>query len=300
MTTASGRPVFDNQNTQSAGARGPLLLRDYFSHEKSAHFNRERIPERVVHAKGSGYGTFTVTHDIAHLTHARLFARFSTVGGEKGSADIERDSCGFALKFYIEDGNWDLVSNNTPVLFVRDLLRFMNFVRTQKGEARSNRKSPTMMWDYWSLNPESLHQVIILMSDWGTPHGYRHMHGFGSHPFSLINAAAAHAIGVAALLHQGLVKAAVVALQQDLVEQDGGLVLRRVAVGHLADKGQRQLGGQLIVLAEALLLFPARLRQVGLERLRGAGSIAVVFLDPRFGLGGRFRAYGSSPPRSGL
>ena len=200
LTTASGRPIFDNQNSQSAGARGPLLLQDYFLHEKSAHFNRERIPERVVHAKGSGaYGKFTVTHDITHLTRAKLFSkvgneckmftRFSTVGGEKGSADTERDPRGFALKFYTEDGNWDLVGNNTPVFFVKDPLKFTDFIHTQKREARSNRKSPTMMWDYWSLNPESLHQVTILMSDRGTPYGYRHMHGYGSHTFSLINAA---------------------------------------------------------------------------------------------------------------
>ncbi|MBC8082990.1 MAG: catalase, partial [Hymenobacter sp.] len=200
LTTASGRPIFDNQNSQSAGARGPLLLQDYFLHEKSAHFNRERIPERVVHAKGSGaYGKFTVTHDITHLTRAKLFAkvgnecklftRFSTVGGERGSADTERDPRGFALKFYTEDGNWDLVGNNTPVFFVKDPLKFTDFLHTQKREARSNRKSPTMMWDYWSLNPESLHQVTILMSDRGTPYGYRHMHGYGSHTFSLINAA---------------------------------------------------------------------------------------------------------------
>ena len=156
LTTASGRPIFDNQNSQSAGARGPLLLQDYFLHEKSAHFNRERIPERVVHAKGSGaYGKFTVTHDITHLTRAKLFSkvgneckmftRFSTVGGEKGSADTERDPRGFALKFYTEDGNWDLVGNNTPVFFVKDPLKFTDFIHTQKREARSNRKSPTMM-----------------------------------------------------------------------------------------------------------------------------------------------------------
>jgi catalase len=141
LTTASGRPIFDNQNSQSAGPRGPLMLQYYFSHEKSAHFNRERIPERVVHAKGSGaYGKFTVTHDITHLTRAKLFskvgneckmfARFSTVGGEKGSADTERDPRGFALKFYTEDGNWDLVGNNTPVFFVKDPLKFTDFIHT--------------------------------------------------------------------------------------------------------------------------------------------------------------------------
>jgi catalase len=200
LTTAGGRPIHDNQNSVSAGARGPLLLQDYFLHEKLAHFNRERIPERVVHAKGSGaYGTFTVTQDITHLTRAklfskvgnqcRMFARFSTVGGEKGSADTERDPRGFALKFYTEDGNWDLVGNNTPVFFVKDPVKFPDFIHTQKRDPRTNRKSPTMMWDFWSLNPESLHQVMILMSDRGTPYGYRHMHGFGSHTFSFINAA---------------------------------------------------------------------------------------------------------------
>nr|WP_316934352.1 catalase [Hymenobacter sp. AT01-02] len=199
LTTAAGRPIFDNQNSVSAGPRGPLLLQDYFLQEKLAHFNRERIPERVVHAKGSGaYGTFTVTHDITNLSRAqifsqvgnqcRIFLRFSTVGGEKGSADTERDPRGFALKFYTEGGNWDLVGNNTPVFFVKDPVKFPDFIHTQKREARSNRKSPTMMWDFWSLNPESLHQVTILMSDRGTPYGYRHMHGYGSHTFSLINA----------------------------------------------------------------------------------------------------------------
>ncbi|MDC1161967.1 catalase, partial [Tenacibaculum sp.] len=177
---------------------GPLLLQDYFLHEKLAHFNRERIPERVVHAKGSGaYGTFTVTNDISKYTRAKLFnkigkqtkifARFSTVGGEKGSADTERDPRGFALKFYTEDGNWDLVGNNTPVFFIKDPKKFPDFIHTQKRDPYTNCKSPTMMWDYWSLNPESLHQVLILMSDRGTPDGYRFMNGYGSHTFSLIN-----------------------------------------------------------------------------------------------------------------
>jgi catalase len=199
LTTASGRPYAENENTQSVGPRGPLLLQDYILHEKMAHFNRERIPERVVHAKGSGaYGTFTVTHDITPYTRAKLFSqigketrvflRFSTVGGEKGSADTERDPRGFAVKFYTEDGNWDLVGNNTPVFFVKDPKKFGDFIHTQKRDPYTNLKSPTMMWDFWSLNPESLHQVLILMSDRGTPHGYRHMHGFGSHTFSFINA----------------------------------------------------------------------------------------------------------------
>lgn len=198
LTTASGRPYAEHENSQTVGPRGPILLQDYILHEKMAHFNRERIPERVVHAKGSGaYGTFTVTHDITQYTKAKLFnevgkqtpmfLRFSTVGGEKGSADTERDPRGFALKFYTEDGNWDLVGNNTPVFFVKDPKKFSDFIHTQKRDPQTNMKSPTMMWDFWSLNPESLHQVLILMSDRGTPYGYRHMHGFGSHTFSFIN-----------------------------------------------------------------------------------------------------------------
>ena len=198
LTTASGIPYYENENSMSVGPRGPLLLQDFILHEKMAHFNRERIPERVVHAKGTGaFGTFTVTHDITQYTKAKLFSkvgnacklliRFSTVGGEKGSADTERDPRGFALKFYTEDGNWDLVGNNTPVFFVKDPKKFSDFIHTQKRDPKTNLKSPTMMWDFWSLNPESLHQVLILMSDRGTPYSYRHMHGFGSHTFSMIN-----------------------------------------------------------------------------------------------------------------
>jgi len=200
LTTASGIPYYYNEDTLSTGPRGPLLLQDFILHEKMAHFNRERIPERVVHAKGSAaYGTFTVTHDITRFTKAKIFSsigkqtrtllRFSTVGGEKGSADTERDPRGFALKFYTEDGNWDLVGNNTPIFFIKDPKKFGDFIHTQKRDPYTNCKSPTMMWDFWSLNPESLHQVMFLMSDRGTPYGYRHMHGFGSHTFSMINAA---------------------------------------------------------------------------------------------------------------
>lgn len=199
LTTASGRPYSEHENSQTVGPRGPILLQDIILHEKMAHFNRERIPERVVHAKGSAaFGVFTVTHDITKYTKAKIFSeigkktglllRFSTVGGEKGSADTERDPRGFALKFYTEDGNWDLVGNNTPVFFVKDPKKFSDFIHTQKRDPQTNLKSPTMMWDFWSLNPESLHQVLILMSDRGTPHGYRHMHGFGSHTFSFLNA----------------------------------------------------------------------------------------------------------------
>src|SRR5450830_415036 len=200
LTTASGAPVADNQNSRSAGPRGPLLLDDFHLIEKLAHFNRENIPERRVHAKGSGaYGTFTVTQDITEYTSAKLFEsvgkqtptflRFSTVGGERGSADTERDPRGFALKFYTEEGNWDLVGNNTPVFFVRDPLKFPDFIRTQKRDPRSNVRSPTAMWDFWSLSPESLHQVTILFSDRGIPKSYRQMHGFGSHTYSFLNSA---------------------------------------------------------------------------------------------------------------
>lgn len=198
LTTASGIPVADNQNSLSAGPRGPLLLQDFHLIEKLQHFNRERIPERVVHAKGSGaYGTFTVTHDISRYTKARLFdrigkqtnmfVRFSTVGGERGSADTERDPRGFAMKFYTEDGNWDLVGNNTPTFFINDPIKFPDFVHTQKRDPHTNLKSAEMMFDFWSRAPESLHQVTMLFSDRGTPDGYRHMDGFGSHTFSLIN-----------------------------------------------------------------------------------------------------------------
>lgn len=198
LTTASGRPFYEFENSMTAGNRGPILLQDYFLHEDIAHFNRERIPERVVHAKGTGaFGTFTVTNDITRYTKAKIFseigkqtkmfARFSLVGGEKGSADSERDPRGFALKFYTEDGNWDLVGNNTPVFFIKDPKLFSHFIHTQKRHPKTNCKSPTMMWDFWSLNPESFHQVIILMSDRGTPFSYQNMDGFGSHTFSFIN-----------------------------------------------------------------------------------------------------------------
>jgi len=198
LTTASGKPYFENEDSMSVGPRGPVLLQDFYLHEKLAHFNRERIPERVVHAKGSGaFGKFTVTSDISKYTKAELFSkvgnecrvlvRFSTVGGEKGSADTERDPRGFAVKFYTDEGNWDLVGNNTPVFFIKDAKKFPDFIHTQKRDPMTNLKSPTMMWDFWSLNPESLHQVMILFSDRGTPDGYRHMNGYGSHTFSLIN-----------------------------------------------------------------------------------------------------------------
>jgi catalase len=199
MTTAGGAPVADNQNSLSAGPRGPLLMQDFHLLEKLAHQNRERIPERAVHAKGSGaYGTLTITQDITKYSRAKVFEkvgkkteaflRFSTVAGERGAADAERDVRGFALRFYTEEGNWDIVGNNTPVFFLRDPLKFPDFIHTQKRHPRTNMRSPLAMWDFWSLSPESLHQVTILMSDRGLPQTYRHIHGFGSHTYSFINA----------------------------------------------------------------------------------------------------------------
>ena len=197
LTTAAGIPVGDNQNSLTAGPKGPLLVQDWQLFEKHAHFNRERIPERVVHAKGSGaYGKLRITGDLSRCTKAKAlqpgaesecFLRFSTVAGERGAADAERDVRGFALKVYTEEGNWDLVGNNTPVFFVRDPYKFPDFIRSQKRDPRTNLRNPTAMWDFWSLSPESLHQVTILMSDRGAPKSYRHMNGYGSHTFSLIN-----------------------------------------------------------------------------------------------------------------
>ena len=197
LTTAAGIPVGDNQNSLTAGPRGPLLVQDWQLFEKHAHFNRERIPERVVHAKGSGaYGILRITGDISRYTKARVlqpgaesecFLRFSTVAGESGAADAERDVRGFALKVYTEEGNWDLVGNNTPVFFVRDPYKFPDFIHTQKRDPRTNLRNPTAMWDFWSQSPESLHQITILMSDRGVPKSYRHMNGYGSHTFSLVN-----------------------------------------------------------------------------------------------------------------
>lgn len=199
LTTSSGAPVGDNQNSLSVGPRGPLLLEDFHLIEKNAQFNRERIPERVVHAKGAGaYGYLRITADVTKYTKASLFSevgkkteaflRFSTVGGEKGSIDAARDPRGFALKLYTEDGNYDIVGNNTPVFFIRDGIKFPDFIKTQKRNPQTNLKDPTAMWDFWSLSPESLHQVTILFSDRGTPKSYRHMNGYGSHTFSWINA----------------------------------------------------------------------------------------------------------------
>ena len=198
MTTTGGNPIADNQNSITVGPRGPLLMQDYQLLEKLAHQNRERIPERTVHAKGSAaYGTLTITSGLAQYSKAAVFRkgakteallRMSTVAGERGAADAERDVRGFALKFYTEEGNWDLVGNNTPVFFVRDAYKFPDLIHTQKRHPRTNLRSNTAMWDFWSLSPESLHQVTILMSDRGLPRGFRHMNGFGSHTYSLINA----------------------------------------------------------------------------------------------------------------
>jgi catalase len=199
LTTAFGAPVGDNQNIQTAGPRGPALLQDVWFIEKLAHFDREVIPERRMHAKGSGaYGTFTVTHDITRYTKAALFSavgkqtdmfvRFSTVAGERGAADAERDIRGFALKFYTEQGNWDLVGNNTPVFFLRDPLKFPDLNHAVKRDPHTGMRSAQNNWDFWTNLPEALHQVTIVMSDRGIPRSYRHMHGFGSHTFSLLNA----------------------------------------------------------------------------------------------------------------
>ena len=197
LNTASGNPIGDNQNSLTAGPRGPVLLQDYMLLEKLAFQNRERIPERTVHAKGSGaYGELEITEDISKYTKAslfkkgektKLFIRFSTVAGEAGAADAERDVRGFALKFYTKEGNWDLVGNNTPTFFIRDGFKFPDFIHSQKRDPRTNLRSNNAAWDFWSLNPETMHQVMILMSDRGIPASYRHMHGFGSHTYSLIN-----------------------------------------------------------------------------------------------------------------
>src|SRR5690625_2455674 len=198
LSSVSGRPIGENQNVKTAGKRGAMLLEDFWFLEKLAHFDREVIPERRMHAKGSGaFGTFTVTHDITQYTKAKIFseigketpvfARFSTVAGERGAADAERDIRGFALKFYTEEGNWDLTGNNTPVFFIRDPYRFPDLNKAVKRDPQTNLRNANHNWDFWTLLPEALHQVTITMSDRGIPKSYRHMHGFGSHTFSMIN-----------------------------------------------------------------------------------------------------------------
>jgi catalase len=199
LTTESGAPVADNQHSQTAGPGGPILMQDHHLIEKLARFERERIPERVVHAKGSGaYGYFEVTRDARAWTKARflerkgarteVFARFSTVAGEKGSADAVRDPRGFALKFYTEDGNYDLVGNNTPIFFLRDPLKFPDFIHSQKRDPHTNVQEPDNVWDFFSLSPEATHQFTWLFGDRGIPASYRHMDGFGSHAFQWTNA----------------------------------------------------------------------------------------------------------------
>ncbi len=199
MTHAAGAPVPSNEDTITAGARGPVAMQDAWLMEKHAHFNREVIPERRMHAKGSGaWGVFRVTHDISQYTKAsvfaeigketQMFARFSTVAGERGAADAERDIRGFALKFYTDEGNWDMVGNNTPVFFFRDPKKFIDLNHAVKRDPRTNMRSPNTNWDFWTSLPESLLQVTITMSDRGIPSGFRFMHGFSSHAYSLINA----------------------------------------------------------------------------------------------------------------
>lgn len=198
LTAANGRPIADNQNTQTAGPRGQVLLQDPWMIEKLAHFDREVIPERRMHAKGSGaFGTFTVTHDISKYTRANIFGkvgkktdcfiRFSTVAGERGAADAERDIRGFAMKFYTDEGNWDLVGNNTPVFFLRDPLKFPDLNHAIKRDPKTNLRSPNNNWDFWTSLPEALHQITITMSPRGIPYSYRHMHGYGSHTYSFYN-----------------------------------------------------------------------------------------------------------------
>ncbi|RYM34549.1 catalase [Brumimicrobium glaciale] len=198
LTSVSGRPIAENQNVKTAGKRGPMLMEDFWFLEKLAHFDREVIPERRMHAKGSGaFGTFTVTHDITKYTKAKIFseigkktemfARFSTVAGERGAADAERDIRGFAMKFYTEEGNWDLVGNNTPVFFLKDPYKFPDLNKAVKRDPKTNLRSPNNNWDFWSLLPEALHQVTITMSDRGIPKSFRHMNGYGSHTFSMLN-----------------------------------------------------------------------------------------------------------------
>jgi catalase len=198
LTTDFGAPVPDNQNSLTAGPRGPLLAQDVWLHEKLGNFVREVIPERRMHAKGSGaFGTFTVTHDITRFTRAaifsqvgkktEMFARFTTVAGERGAADAERDIRGFALKFYTEEGNWDMVGNNTPVFFIRDPRKFPDLNKVVKRDPYTGMRSATNNWDWWTLLPEALHQITIVMSDRGIPASYRHMHGFGSHTYSFWN-----------------------------------------------------------------------------------------------------------------
>ncbi|XP_057319452.1 catalase-like [Microplitis mediator] len=198
LLTGNGAPIANKTASLTVGPRGPLLLQDFVYLDEMSHFDRERIPERVVHAKGAGaFGYFEVTHDITQYTTAKVFSkigkktsiavRFSTVGGESGSADTVRDPRGFAVKFYTEEGIWDLVGNNTPIFFIKDPLLFASFIHTQKRNPVTHLKDMDMFWDFISLRPESTHQTMILFSDRGIPDGYRHMNGYGSHTFKLVN-----------------------------------------------------------------------------------------------------------------
>jgi len=198
LTTSWGAPIDDNSNSLTVGPNGPILLQDSHFIDKLQHFDRERIPERVVHAKGAGaHGYFEVTHDITKYSKAKVFSkvgkrtpvfvRFSTVGGERGSADTARDPRGFAIKHYTEDGIWDMVGNNTPIFFIRDPILFPDFIHTQKRNAQSNLRDADAVWDFASLHPETIHQFSFLFSDRGTPYSYRHMHGFSSHTFKFVN-----------------------------------------------------------------------------------------------------------------
>ena len=238
LTTNAGAPVVDNQNVMTAGPRGPMLLQDVWFLEKLAQFDREVIPERRMHAKGSGaYGTFTVTHDITRYTKAKIFSevgkktetftRFSTVAGERGAADAERDIRGFATKYYTEEGNWDLVGNNTPVFFLRDPLKFPDLNHAVKRDPRTNMRSARNNWDFWTSLPEALHQVTIVMSDRGIPYSYRHMHGFGSHTFSLINAKnERHWVKFHFLTQQGI---------RNLSDEEAGVIVGKDRESHQRD-----------------------------------------------------------------
>lgn len=198
-TNNAGIPVASDEHSLTVGPDGPILLQDHYAIEKMAQFNRERVPERQPHAKGGGaFGHFEVTNDVSAYTKADLFQpgrktdlliRFSTVAGERGSPDTWRDPRGFAIKFYTEQGNYDMVGNNTPIFFMRDPMKFMDFIRSQKRRADTNLRDNDMQWDYWSLSPESAHQVIWLMGDRGIPHTWRNMDGFSSHTYMWVNAA---------------------------------------------------------------------------------------------------------------
>jgi catalase len=238
LTTSSGAPVADDNNSISVGKRGPLTYDNHYLFEKLAHFNRERLPERVVHARGTGaYGTFTLKKDMSEYSIAsflqtpgektELFLRFSTVGGGQDSSDYARDPRGFAVKFYTEQGNFDLVGNNTPVFFLNDPIKFPDFIHSQKKDARTNLPNPANAFEFWANHPQSLHQMTILMSDRGIPLSLRHMHGFGSHTLSFWNKDGQRSWvkwhfktdqGIKTLTGDEAAKMSPVGAQQDLVE----------------------------------------------------------------------------------